>query len=359
MSNEIGSEFWISDLSDFREKDKPYWLKYWNYIVLTSSGRGAISLLLQEVQPEFKTVLLPAYICDSVISPFIAKGYTCYFYDVAEDLTPLIENVDLYPDLGIFLHMGYFGFQTNVKLSGIIKRLKRKSTIIVEDITHTLFSECQRINDNDYYIASIRKWMGLPSGGFLASSNICINSILKEDTVFSNMRKEALSLKAKYIYNNNINLKIQYRNIFAQAESILDKDLSAYGIDMLSEKIIYDISVNELIKKRRLNFDVLSDGCWNINFIKPIFEKLSSETCPMFYPVYIFGNRNEVRKYFSEREIYCPIHWEIPEQIKNKNFQNASKIYENILSIPCDQRYDSSDMKRIISILKDIHNIYY
>lgn len=359
LSMEIGSEFWISDIPSSKVIDRPFWLKPWNYAVLTSSGRGAISLLLQQVEPEFKTVLLPAYICESVILPFITNGYTCYFYDVTEDLTPLIDNTNLYPELDIFLHMGYFGFQTNNKLLDIIKQLKDKSTIIVEDITHTLFSQYHRFDDNDYYIASIRKWMGIPSGGFLASANIDINNNLKENFAFSDARKEALTLKAKYIYNNEIDLKkTEYRNIFAQAEDMLNEDLSAYEIDMLSKKIIYDINIGEMIKRRRSNFEILADGLRNIKLVRPIFKKFPDDICPLFYPVYINEKRNEVRKFLSEQNIYCPIHWEEPKRIENKNFKNASKIYKNIMSIPCDQRYGLKDMERIISVFKEIETIY-
>jgi hypothetical protein len=77
---EIGSEFWLEDpwvnddlASQIGQTGEIKWLNKFGNIVLTLSGRDAISLLLQEIKPRVKTVLLPAYICDSVIMPFIEE----------------------------------------------------------------------------------------------------------------------------------------------------------------------------------------------------------------------------------------------------------------------------------------------
>lgn len=58
-------------------------------------------------------------------------------------------------NLGLFLHMEYFGFDTNSNLTSVLQELKKQSTIIVEDVTHTLFSNINRFTENDYYVGSI------------------------------------------------------------------------------------------------------------------------------------------------------------------------------------------------------------
>ena len=86
MHKEIGSEFWIDQVPTEYKSGLPQWVGKFGNIVLTSSGRGAISLMLEKTRK--KTALLPAYTCDSMILPFIAQGYDCRFYDVNRDLTP-------------------------------------------------------------------------------------------------------------------------------------------------------------------------------------------------------------------------------------------------------------------------------
>ncbi len=56
---EIGSEFWIDDVLTEKIREAQ-WIRKFGNTVLTTSGRGAISLLLQEVNPKFKSILLPA-----------------------------------------------------------------------------------------------------------------------------------------------------------------------------------------------------------------------------------------------------------------------------------------------------------
>jgi len=357
MNKEIGSEFWLTKVPIENVKGIPDWVNLWGYNVLTSSGRGAISLMLDLVENNVvsKTVLLPAYICESVIIPFVKKGYTCYFYDIDHDLKPNIESIEIYlkEEIGIFLHMGYFGFLTNDNLFDCINQLKRAGTIIVEDVTHTLFSQHERYIENDYYIASLRKWMGLPSGGFLASKHNDIPDSLDIQTKFSKIRERALLLKGQYMKSNNQQLKQMFLSMFNEAESLLYDDLEPYLIDDVSNTIMNELDINKLITKRRENFMFLLKTLKDAESIKPVFVKITDNICPMFFPVYLNKEREEFRNYLINESIYCPVHWSIPQQIDISNYALSEIIYNNILSIPCDQRYNIKDMDRIVRAINN------
>ena len=49
-------------------------------------------------------------------------------------------------------------------------------------------------------------------------------------------------------------------------------------------------------------------------------------------------------KYLISKEIYCPVHWPKPKQIP---IGLSNVLYEQELSLVCDQRYDKKDMMRI------------
>lgn len=350
---EIGSEFWLSDIPTEYNSKLPDWIRQFGSGELTASGRGAISLMLENVVVKAKTVLLPAYICESLILPFIIQGYTCCFYDVNEDLSPILENLKICDDIGIFLHMGYYGFPTNGCLADIIKKFKNKGTIIVEDITHTLFSDFERFEENDYYVASIRKWIGLPSGGALISPTRTIKGNLQYNEAFTCIRREALLSKAQYMRGAD-ELKHQYLNLFAKAEAILDKDFTPYYIDDISKTIINNLDVDALKEKRKANFRILSEGLIGIKYLEPVFRGLTENICPIFYPIYIYKKRREIRQILIEENIFCPIHWSMPDHIDYSCFKQAARIYNSVLSIPCDQRYEMEDMERVVSVLKRI-----
>ena len=125
-------------------------------------------------------------------------------------------------------------------------------------------------------------------------------------------------------------------------------------MDELSIELINLLNVEDWLVNGEKTFKVLSEGLRHVNYLKASIDKLKKHTCPMFYPLLINKRRDEIRKILTEEKIYCPIHWPIPNQIKDKNLDNTIGIYNTILSIPCDQRYGSNDMERIISVLKSI-----
>lgn len=355
MSREIGSEFWLDDecqRSSLKES-LPQWIDDFGQVLLTQSGRGAISLLLRQIEPTNKSVLLPAYICDSVILPFIEQGYSCHFYDINLDLSPDIESMCSYNQIGVLVHMGYYGFSTNSTIKNLIQEYKAESTIIIEDVTHTLFSTYARFDSNDYYIASLRKWFGLPSGGMLASATRPLESnLLQNDSNFPTMRRKALELKSKYLKCKDSGLKTSYLSLFSEAESLLEMNVSPHKIDDLSATIVKALDHKALINKRRTNFLSLSDGLDNISSIDKLFTELPKDICPMFYPVILNRNRSQIRTELSQEKIYCPIHWPIPDNCNITKLRNVSRIYDTILSIPCDQRYGEQDMERLLSVLR-------
>src|SRR5690606_33512532 len=112
MYKEIGSEFWIEN-KEFEKRNNLEWISKFGDFVLTSSGRSAISLLLKQINPINKIVLLPSYICESVILRFVVEGYSCAFYDIDLNFNVSFDIIKKYPKVRIFFHMGYFGFFTN------------------------------------------------------------------------------------------------------------------------------------------------------------------------------------------------------------------------------------------------------
>lgn len=355
MLREVGGEFWVNAIPNTPQKEEvPNFLSKFGNVSLTASGRGAITHLLQQIKPKYKTALLPAYICDSVIKPFLKRGYQIYFYDINNDFSPKIDDIRKYDSIGVFLHLGYFGFSTNGNLREIIDEYKMKSTIVIEDITHSLFSNFEMYDRNDYYIVSIRKWLGIPSGGAVISPHVKINEAKLSDDNFSKLRLKALTLKADYMLNGDTKVKEDVNQLFSKAEELLNLDVSPYQIDSLSSKIITEIDVNEIIRKRRRNFSFLEKGLKELTTVKLAFSEIGDDVCPLFLPIIVDEGRDDVRDELIKYNIYCPVHWPISDHINLNLVKNTKSINNRILSIPCDQRYSLDDMNRIIQVLKTI-----
>jgi dTDP-4-amino-4,6-dideoxygalactose transaminase len=358
MLKEIGSEYWLSELSEANSGVQlPLWLEKWSNLTLTSSGRGAITLAIESISEELisKTALLPAYCCHTMIDPFLQAGFEVFFYDIKkENLEPDIESIERYSDknIGVVLHMGFYGFETNKCLYAKLKEFKNTGTKIIEDVTHTLFSDFRRNEISDFYVSSIRKWMGIPSGGFCSSkadNYVC----LKSDDEFSSIRIGALKKKSEFIKTGDENFKPLFLDLFRSAEAVLDKKPEPYSIDQLSLAILNRADVKNLMFRRRENYSYLSQFLTKNTKLQLVFQKLPENVCPLFLPVYVEDCRDEFKNKLIESKIYAPIHWPRPAQVDYSIFAGANNILENIISIPIDQRYSLAEMDRIAYIIRD------
>lgn len=358
MTLEIGSEFWLNETDISYENKNHNWFHLNINHILTSSGRSAISVFLDNIGTHInnKVALLPSYICSSVIDPFLQKGYECLFYDISLNLEPDINSINSYDfnRIGVFLHLGYYGFNTNKIIEPIIQKLNDTKTIVVEDITHTMFSNYDSLSKSKYCVASLRKWLPLPSGGVFISTSPIIEKKYKEHSVYSQIRQEALLIKGKYIISSDYDLKNEYLKLFRNADAILRDDNNCYLIDNVSNNILNNMDIPYLVNKRRSNFNTLLKQIEFNEIIQPVFNSLYEDTCPLFFPVYIKSGRNELRNKLIKKNIYCPIHWPIPQIINTNNYPHSEIIYNHILSIPCDQRYDRMDMEFIAKSILEL-----
>lgn len=152
-------EFDLNKLSLVNDNIYDY-LKEYNTIYL-NSGRSAIYLLNNILPNEFGEILLPKYICRSIIESFKDK-FKINFYNIKINFE--IDMQDLKSKLtaktkAIFI-INYFGF---LQKKYIIDTIKSYNITIIEDTTHSIFTNKNAIGD--YCVCSLRKWFPVSGGG--------------------------------------------------------------------------------------------------------------------------------------------------------------------------------------------------
>ncbi len=357
MIREIGSEYWLDKKHDKEyDEKKPslFWEKLGDDYKLLLSGRTAIDFIIQDIDKKIETAYMPSYTCSSMIKPLIDNGINVDFYDVYYNNETLVFDIDLDRKCDLFFAMNYFGF-SQFNMEKEIMNFKDENVIILEDITHSLLSEKIGSKYSDYYVASLRKWFPIPSGGLAIKNNgnfkevELINSELKIKD-----RKEAMELKSQYIENigskKNIN-KDTFLKKYGKFNKELKNDYRNYSIDELSKKILLSLDINEIKQKRKDNATYLHDKIASLKGIQPMFSKLNIENdVPLFYPI-MYKDRNELKDYFINNNIYAPTHW--PVSFLHYLNDKTKNIYEQSLSLICDQRYNVADMKVIINKMGD------
>lgn len=323
---EIGSEFWDVPIKDpirlFPESTQWY-----------LSGRSALQAIISELR-EAKSVAMPSWCCDSMVKPFVNAELAVQFYPVWFDNE--FHQKPRY-DCDVLFLLEYFGHSTPQST------LSRYHGVIIRDVTHSVFSSS--FSDADYYFGSLRKWCGVWTGGYAWTRdghNLMMGQA--DGNKYASLRETAMLQKADYI--NGLRTDKGYLRLFNEAEELLE-NVSIAPADERDIDLMNKLDVEFIKKRRRCNANVLRKAFSEML----IFKNLKETDCPMFVPILVpDGKRDELRRYLISKGIYCPVHWPVSKY--HELNETEQFIYNNELSLVCDQRYTLDDMKRMVMTIK-------
>lgn len=349
MKREIGSEFWYAEVNEKEYK------KQFNDVLFFMSGRTALDSVLKDILKNrtVKKAYLPSFCCDSMIFPFLKNNIHTEFYDVLIDAEGgmTCEINELY-ECDIVLIMNYFGFVDD-SIYERISYMHKQGTVVIEDLTHSLFSVLPEKRNVDYVFASLRKWTMLYSGGF--AYKMCGTFYKNPDTgkanqTFVGLRKKAAELKKRY-FNGDTDGK-NFLNLFSSAEQKLDTDYENYCIDSESLELLKKLDTKYICSRRRENGQRLLDGLKELNTVRTLFDGISDAETPMFIPISVKDNRREeLKRFLISKNIYCPVHWPLTKL--HTVSEPAKSIYRSVLSVVCDQRYGIEEMDYILKCVRE------
>lgn len=339
---EIGSEFHISQLPSVLTSERADNAEY------VLSGRTAIDLIIQmlNLQRNVESVYMPAYGCESMVEPFVRNGIKVELYDMYLTDEGLQYDIDCNKQNDILYVSNYFGYGDTLSLD-IVRCFKQKGAFVIYDRTHSMLMADKEMQVlADYSFCSIRKWMGVVTGAIISSPEGCFHSIL-QDVDYWQDKAMAMMLKAKYLDGSmEVDKKI-FLDAFGRFGHHLVENYVSKRMDDLSYSIWNDTDLNAMRMQRRKNAFVLHEGVKGLRFI----ADFDDSSFPLFVPVFFESKevRDRVRKALIEANIYCPVHW--PKNTFVKDGMKVNELFDTELSLICDQRYDESDMQRIIEII--------
>lgn len=354
MLKEIGSNFWITpEEKNSIDIDRSIFNTYYEDEVFTSSGRSAISLILSDIENNVKKALLPSFTCESVIDPFIRQDYqVCYYHITANGTISqklFLEDLQNNQPSVVFIH-NYFGFNTTSEITELIPEIRKRGIIVIEDITQTLYSEFLR-SSADYYIGSFRKWAGIPDGGFaLKATGRFRNKPKTEDSQLAELKLNAMRAKYDYLFHGTGD-KNSFLRMFAEAEDFLERQDKIYQMSSVSRREQASLKISDLKKRRIDNFRFLLNNIPGSNVL-PLFDELPEKVVPLYFPVLCKQERHIIQTKLRDNQIFAPIVWPKPD-FMTEHYCGSDHLYENLLCIPCDQRYGIEEMERISSIIGD------
>ena len=364
--SEIGSNFWLAPETKFvvEELDNEDFGLPEGDMAFTSTGRGAILLVIAHMKQQRKVALLPSFTCSSVILPFVENGYQVDYYDIEKDLTiskeRFLEKAEkMQPS--VILVQNYYGFDTLTPMNEVFGNLQKQGVVIIEDVTHSLYSGIPRLTA-DYYVTSLRKWFGIPEGGMALSQKGPFQAKPTDsDSELERAKLDALYGKYRYIMEG-IGEKPEVLGKCRDAETMLENQGGIHGLGDCSKAILANVDVAALQKQRRENYGFLVEKVNGLQSINAVFPTMPDAVVPLFLPVFTVAesDRKLLQAYLSARSVYAPILWPSFDGEKGLSLENASPtvkwVYKHILCIPVDQRYGLEDMAHIADVLTEFDN---
>lgn len=303
--------------------------EYYPELISLNSGRNALCYVLEA--RKINRLYIPYYLCDSVPMMCKKQGFNFVYYHIGEDFLPSY-NGSMKPEEYILI-VNYYGILTD---DAILKLRKQYINIIVDN-TQAFF--VRPVPDVDT-IYSCRKFFGVPDGAYLSAS-IRLQRKLKQD-----MSRDRL----RHIFGRFEGDATSYYSCFRENESLID-DLELRAMSAVTHNMLRAIDYDKVINIRNTNASLLSLRFRKVNRL----DNLQLSEAPFAYPLYIEKGA-AVRKLLACEGIYIPTLW--PNVLNNGANTMERNYAENILPLPCDQRYTIEDMEylsdRVLAAMKKL-----
>ena len=305
---------------------------------LFSFCREAIYIIAKKEMANGKKAMLPKYTCDTVIAPFQELGYDYQFYPVCKDLTidiPKAKEIFAVHHPNLIVVHPYFGMDLTKQEQNMLEEMHEGGCEIILDLTQCLFST-MRLPFIKYYVGSIRKWFAIPDGAFLETSDeMGIFGVENEEIV--SLQTKAMKLRGEYFQTGDTNVKDESIRLSHEVERFMTRPITPHAMASVSKEILACEDAYTQQKIRIENYKRLYEGLKDVKDIELIADISRLTTAPLFFPFRV-DDISAMQKKLAKKAIYARLIWEKEDRI---------------LTITVDQRYDLSDMDRVVAAIKE------
>lgn len=352
---DIGSIFPLYE-SDFESsQNKDYERNTLRRGELYALCREALFVVGNKVRSRNKIIMIPSYTCSTVYLPFLQSGWSCQFYNINRDLT--IDTSDLlnkYHDSNadICLVHPFYGMDFSMEEVTTLNYIHEKGCIIIEDITQSIFKNKGEFAD--YSVGSLRKWFPISDGAFLIYNKQCGDAKgfkeVHEFEKFNQDQVDAMYLRGLYYQNKDEILKQISIRLYKRAVETSYMTIEPHIMSVFSKRILLNANIKQIVNRRTENYQYLHQNIQSGKEVQLVVEDISRiKSAPLYFPIYC-NDRNSMQKKLAMNHIYAPVLWPLDEDTILVS-DGVKYIYDHILCIPIDQRYNREHMKRILDII--------
>jgi hypothetical protein len=290
-----------------------------------------------------------------MVQPFRQSGLAVHYYPVDSLLVPVERSRTCTVGQGsVVLYANYFGFPVSAAAQRLARQQHDHGAVTILDLTHSLFNTVlDEIPSSNYVVASLRKWVGLPDGGLVWKRGSRLSIPLDTDSTdggFGRTRLVAGLMKGLYC-DGILSQKTDFLALFEVAREIADGCTAVVTMSAGSRAIWGQLDAAAIVSARRANYAVLASGISELSSLRLLRGGLPQGFCPIGCPV-VSPYRDDLRMFLTSHGVYCPIHWQLPADITIECPESES-LSQTMLTLPCDQRYTSIDMDKVVTLLRE------
>ena len=162
-----------------------------------------------------------------------------------------------------------------------------------------------------------------------------IFSVENEEIV--SLQTKAMRLRGDYFLSGDAKVKDESIRLSHEVESLMTRPITPHAMASVSKELLALEDADAQQKIRIENYKRLYEGLKDVKDIELIADISRLTTAPLFFPFRV-ANISEMQKKLAQKSIYARLIWEEEDRI---------------LTISVDQRYDLSDMDRVIAAIKE------
>lgn len=303
------------------------------------NGRSCIAVLVDRLSPP--TVWVPSYVCRAVVDALEGRARV-KFYEVDARLT--IGNLDWMAHVqrgDLVIVIDYFGIQFEASCASLAAT---QGAWVLRDACQALLNRPVPGVDA-FVIVSPRKFLGVPDGGVLTVSGSLDH--------WQPPRGEPppsgwwLSAVRAALWRRDFEGARHSGDWFALFQSVeATAPVGPYAMSDLARSLLYHAFDFTTIGARRIaNYQVLAELLSEF----ALFPTLPPGAVPLGYPMRVAG-RDRIQQALFEENIFPMVHWPL-DGVVPEQFRASHRLAREIMTLPCDQRYDEDDMRRLASVV--------
>lgn len=293
---------------------------------------GAHSSLLAilddlQVQPD-QFVLLPSFLCESVLMSFKQRAIQYQFYSVDSDLRPDFLDIDrkLNECAKAILFIDYMGSSHCETVRPHQSKYLQRNVSIIQDAVQSVVLD-NKFLYGDYVINSFRKTTGVEGGILLSKSPMSI--AYSKGVNFSFLFFKRMGQFFRYLHVSFPSvIPTWFLFYFRKAESFY-YDSNIYKLPFLNKFLLSRIDFTAL-NEMHSAMDNLFKKKWG--HFQPAHLNQNNFVPLGFF--LILPERDTVLRALADESIFCPVHWRLPAEVSRKKFSGSWKLSEGALTIP-------------------------